>query len=501
MDSHVATTAPEDPAFPSTAMSPVMSTANDEDGTQDLDFAIPAKSFPKFQDLPIEIRLMIWKLALPPRIVNMEPYQPKRMVSRVSNNCSIENGFWEDFFDAPDVAKQLLDNPSIHSLNQGPWNLWTVQASCPSIIGVLNASHEARDLANSQGYSRTFGMHGTRPSIVFSARVDTFYISWTELGQFLESSYWEHAWDLDRVENLALGDLPYGFSDGSFIDAEIIDEILDMAQFKNLKRITLVIEYDVEDDRSDLVFMSLADVQSAKDSAIADRASQEDEDDNGSNDNEDQDKEREKVDQGENSEEDDNTTAIETLPMMDPDDHGTESDISDDDESDNESDDGSEDDGDSEPWERSVDYSNIGSYDFEKANLAQWLMRGVDVPRKYPHLRHLKFDRMIVTTRAHKAEFRSAEEWFGAKQKRLRLIIGNSTMKRVIAHPETTVQDLITVHQSMQFLRPSEAPAKGCFQDKDLDPSTRVLEIDGIRDGDWLYIYGMYNGQWESSSG
>lgn len=131
-------------------------------------------------------------------------------------------------------------------------------------------------------YSRSFGIFGDRPTILFTSPQYTFYISkdilydsprldersflLTGSGGVYESAW---CWELDRVEKLDIGVSTYGFEDEvDRFHGDWEDQVIPW--FPNVKQVTFVSEHDLEidTDASDLVFMDLTEAKLANESFL-----------------------------------------------------------------------------------------------------------------------------------------------------------------------------------------------------------------------------------------
>ncbi|KUJ24304.1 uncharacterized protein LY89DRAFT_713184 [Mollisia scopiformis] len=250
----------------------------------------PLQSFNRFKDLPLELRLMIWSFAIPPdepRIIPIEPYNIGRSLTRIWNSRSIfieSTEAWQAFLETPHIKALPEENKDgkLRSVIIRPneQKLWNVHPTCATLQNLMDACDESRGVVSESSYVRTFGVFGDRPTILFVSPNDTFYISQDVLfdpprrhsnGQYLSRSggfYCESGWcwELNRVDKLAIGKSTFSFEFASYNDlrSDWIKEVV--SWFRNVDRVTLVLEYDlvVDTDVSDFVFMDLPELEMAQ---------------------------------------------------------------------------------------------------------------------------------------------------------------------------------------------------------------------------------------------
>lgn len=173
--------------------SPAMPIVTHEQDSKRVESDKPLKSFATFMDLPIEIRLMIWRYSMKPRIISARLYKRERWVSRVWNNCAIGE---ETFFEPLRRRRKFGEEV-------GPKSLIYLETNCQSVFGIFDACHRSRNVIKSQDYTRTFRQLGSRATSLFSSKKDTLLIL-TDVYADIKSMDYRHeypteAFDLDSV--------------------------------------------------------------------------------------------------------------------------------------------------------------------------------------------------------------------------------------------------------------------------------------------------------------
>jgi hypothetical protein len=170
-------------------------------------------SFPQFSDLPIEVRLMIWKEALPgPRIVYLEPqtkpnytYYPVR--SDVATDDYDEEGY-SRFFDPEweidiETARQLRNEGDIVNNFSNYYRAFKTRAPPPVLLYVCRESFRV----TCKYYERVFGTKSAFPDVWFNFEIDTLFLDWGWTLWPPELHYYEEWFvkaELERVKYLAL---------------------------------------------------------------------------------------------------------------------------------------------------------------------------------------------------------------------------------------------------------------------------------------------------------
>src|SRR4051812_432792 len=112
--------------------------------------AMAARTFPRFSSLPIEIRLTIWKNALPagPRIVYLKhdyvPPQCSRVWDNLPNDTAGNAEFFDLVKDPEHVRRQFVPKDFSHF-------------SSMSTVPMVHACKESQLVAQSCGYVQAFG--------------------------------------------------------------------------------------------------------------------------------------------------------------------------------------------------------------------------------------------------------------------------------------------------------------------------------------------------------
>lgn len=238
--------------------------------------------FHRFADLPEEIRIMIWQFSTQQesRIIPIEPYNIGRSLTRIGNSrsTSIENHeVWQAFLDSPHVQQLPYETPNGKLrdaiIRPDVRQLWLVHPFHAYLQTLMETCQESSRVVL-KGYSRTFGVFGDRPIILFTSRHDTFYLSkdvlfdLTPFRNFANPGGRFHSdwcWELARVENLAIPLIEYGYeNDNDCFGRGWVKQVL--SWFPNVKQVTFLCENDttVNTDVKDLVFVDIADVKFAK---------------------------------------------------------------------------------------------------------------------------------------------------------------------------------------------------------------------------------------------
>jgi hypothetical protein len=169
-------------------------------------------SFPRFNDLPIEIRFMIWEEALPgPRIVYLEPIsRPNFTYFPVRSDIAIDD-YDEDGYSRFFDPEREIDIETAHKLrNEGDrfqgeaTDLQGVRTRAPPPV-LLYVCRESFQVT-CKHYERVFGTKSTFPEVWFNFEIDTLYLDWG-WPLPLTKHYWE-GWfvyaELEKVKYLAL---------------------------------------------------------------------------------------------------------------------------------------------------------------------------------------------------------------------------------------------------------------------------------------------------------
>lgn len=137
-------------------------------------------SFPRFNDLVVEIRLQIWELSFPgPRIIRMSPQLLKggiceRVWSDKANDTLGNEAF---FIDQSIAAQKKMPAPSL-DIEYGPDQCYGMRAYTSTAPGSFFACHEAYDLASTR-YVRAFaslsGVADIVSSVFLNLRVILLY--------------------------------------------------------------------------------------------------------------------------------------------------------------------------------------------------------------------------------------------------------------------------------------------------------------------------------------
>jgi hypothetical protein len=240
--------------------SPAMPTASDVEW-----------SFPQFNNLPKEIRLLIWKEALPePRIVFLEriflPWYPCTRVwsDKAVHECHQDGS--PTFFNVYNGCMEMNElwvsgEPGI---DYGPeCQCCGFHSACPPPV-LLFVCRESFDVA-CRFYSRAFGTENALATTWFDFERDILYIDWNSLGARADFHLSDLGYvDAGRVKHLALFDALTAFWNGGLghddqTEYEDYEQwICDVLRvFCNLKKLTIVVSQGHEAggrDGGDLVF-------------------------------------------------------------------------------------------------------------------------------------------------------------------------------------------------------------------------------------------------------
>ncbi|KUJ09402.1 uncharacterized protein LY89DRAFT_741115 [Mollisia scopiformis] len=385
-----------------------------------------------------EIRRIIWELTLTPRILDVDHYFKTRRVSRVSDDCAVGDetpGSWETFFD-PEISRNTMFSNAVTAFDES-WSPTGVEVTCISVIGIMDACSESREVILSSGYTRIFPLLGFRATTLFSSLNDTFYI---RQGAFIKAFFFWYGFMLGSavvdVKHLAIGTIRHGFSgDCTLANERDMFRYAVNKDYKNIEELTLALEYDVGSDRSNLVFMDIEDIFGTSQAAT---------------------------------------------PQFGPEmaQRGKH------------------------PLEANCDRNSVRLFELERQKLAQWLLRDIDMfnvlPNEaYPNERNeknLKVNRKIVTTSEIKATFKDAVSWCKARMLRRRLFVFNQRTRcttHAVADESSTVKDICDIWVSDNRLEcnmHSLDKIQLWHDGTSFDPTTRILDINSILDGGFLYM-------------
>ena len=227
--------------------------------------------FTKFNELPKEIRLLIWEQALPgPRIVHLQRHLLRSYdTTRVWSDKSIEDvddEGWPRFFDVrwEDSDAEEMSDDDREERRFGPedpprgFRSQSPESTAPALVFVCRESLEVA----ARFYTKAFGDDYAFPETWFDFEIDTLYLDWGWHGvsdtPFGAADFGD---DVLKVKHLAL----YNSRDdyqlrGTEENEGLVCEILD--EFCNLETLTLVNRRHDEsgEKTSDLVFMDPMDL-------------------------------------------------------------------------------------------------------------------------------------------------------------------------------------------------------------------------------------------------
>lgn len=131
--------------------------------------------FPRFKDLPRDIRYMIYDMLMPgPRIVHVDIAEIKMgTVERVWDNQDIEKE--GNFFDQYHIRQEYRYHRMCLGVDYGPEQIFALRASAPHIHEIFFAFQEAYGFFR-RLYSQTFASNGVKATIWFSTTLDTLYL-------------------------------------------------------------------------------------------------------------------------------------------------------------------------------------------------------------------------------------------------------------------------------------------------------------------------------------
>jgi hypothetical protein len=202
------------------------------------------KSFPIFEKLPTELRLLIWGFARHPRIVYLQRswvIDNHQYCYRVRSDASIDDPY--SFFDAtPDG----LNEDDIHELGMmeeiGPHgnlsgDLGTFSRCQPPVL--FSVCRESREFALKH-YELAFGTVRGRPEVWFDFEVDILYVDW---GQGDDPSYDPQdlsPFDMERVQNLVLWGNEKELDEYSFPGSPAVEHWVTycLTYFPNVRKLT-----------------------------------------------------------------------------------------------------------------------------------------------------------------------------------------------------------------------------------------------------------------------
>ncbi|KAF4633679.1 hypothetical protein G7Y89_g4421 [Cudoniella acicularis] len=191
-------------------------------------------TFSRFNDLPLEIRTLIWKAAIQPRIVHLESFfLPIYSCCRVRSDREVDeldkNGI-PTFFDYPEEYDLTLDKKFVE-----PNQCEGFRTQCPP-PSILSVCRESFGIA-SKFYTRAFGTLGALPPIWFNFESDILYVDWCEIsGETLQPEVVSICSDdLTQVRHLLLDDTGwYGLSEYPEEDVAFV-----ISLFPSLERVCL----------------------------------------------------------------------------------------------------------------------------------------------------------------------------------------------------------------------------------------------------------------------
>lgn len=221
----------------------------------------------RFNDLPKEIRLLIWKEALPgPRIIHLQSYQLlSYYTTRVWSDKSIEEVNDEGvptFFDAPwggSGTEEEFFN-AMFSFNMGENRPCGFRSQNPShtVPNIACVCRESLEVVE-RFYTKAFGSWNAFPETWFDFEVDTLYLDWGWNSNGMQFSASDFAGEAPRVKHLALYQAKDDYhvtNPGDYED--FMCEIF--VDFNNLKTLTLVNKRHKPNESDSLVFMEPVDL-------------------------------------------------------------------------------------------------------------------------------------------------------------------------------------------------------------------------------------------------
>jgi hypothetical protein len=221
-------------------------------------------SFPNFNFLPTEIRLMIWEAALPdPRIIHIEArdrefYSCFRVRSDTAIDALDANQI-PAFFQAKQSDKDrfAFELFSVFNDTRKAENYFRFITRAPPPV-LLYVCRESFEVA-SRHHPRVFGTAYSPPTVSFNFQKDTLYLDWAFPGPSLRNPYElkDFSWvELAKVRYLAVEcDEDYAEALGFENTEEFLAMVL--GYFPSLEKLTIssVDAYHSIEDSGDLVFM------------------------------------------------------------------------------------------------------------------------------------------------------------------------------------------------------------------------------------------------------
>jgi hypothetical protein len=134
-------------------------------------------TFPKFSRLPIEIRLMIWKAALPgPRVLDMRLLSLKKTRSEWDHENEKGGGnsfLWEKYSSGVGSPGEICSISNDHKPDGNP-PLFGIRSQCKN-PAILFVNKEAHSVA-AKRYEKVFSNDESLPETYFDFENDTLYI-------------------------------------------------------------------------------------------------------------------------------------------------------------------------------------------------------------------------------------------------------------------------------------------------------------------------------------
>jgi hypothetical protein len=253
--------------------------------------SIPPSTLPQFPKLPTEIRLMIWKAALPgPRIVEINIGKLKHTLEdREVEDANAEestNSIWEQFlpFDDQEGEEEVRPMPGEPAANQKAVDEArrteneSAPAETPILLGirsgceppaVLFVNREAHEVA-AKYFERAFPSDVALPQTWFNFDLDTLYIRYDKFNKQVLSTHegvieairallrYE---DFVRIKNLAL---MISLQENTHSYADLAEEVAEMLSiFQGVQSLTISFHHYERDpnDRSPISFIEHIDIQ------------------------------------------------------------------------------------------------------------------------------------------------------------------------------------------------------------------------------------------------
>jgi len=227
----------------------------------------PALVFSLFPNLPKEIRLLIWEIALPgPRIIylrrrNLQSYNCSRVWSDKpiladSSQSTAKDDFFHDVPEYDSENDDLIIYFKRPDLGPGkPCQGFFSPCPAPQLLFVCKESFEVME----HFYERTFGSESAFPETWFNFDVDTLYVDWggVETGgiSFRPEDFGDVA---AKVKHLAVLHTGPNYIRRGLTHEQWLSYIL--FEFCNLHTLTLVHKRHVSGRREQLAFMKPTDL-------------------------------------------------------------------------------------------------------------------------------------------------------------------------------------------------------------------------------------------------